>query len=53
MAETLSQAEIDALLKAMSEGEVDTDTMQQGNEKKIKGYFCVNYFKSDLPNNNN
>ena len=38
MAETLSQAEIDALLKAMSEGEVDTDTMQQGNEKKIKDY---------------
>jgi flagellar motor switch protein FliM len=38
VAETLSQAEIDALLKAMSEGEVDTDTMQQGNEKKIKDY---------------
>ncbi len=38
MAETLSQAEIDALLKAMSEGEVDTDKMQKGNEKKARIY---------------
>lgn len=38
MAETLSQAEIDALLKAMSEGDVDTDTMQKGNEKKVRNY---------------
>jgi len=38
VAETLSQAEIDALLKAMSEGEVDTDTMQKGDEKKVRNY---------------
>lgn len=38
MAETLSQEEIDALLAAMSSGELDTDQMQQKDEKKVKIY---------------
>ena len=38
MADNLSQAEIDALLSAMSSGELDTDQMQQKNEKKVKIY---------------
>ena len=38
MADILSQAEIDALLSAMSSGELDTDQMQQKNEKKVKIY---------------
>ncbi|WP_300713878.1 flagellar motor switch protein FliM [uncultured Acetatifactor sp.] len=38
MADILSQAEIDALLSAMSSGELDTDQMQQKDEKKVKIY---------------
>lgn len=38
MADILSQAEIDALLSAMSSGELDTDQMQQKDEKKVKNY---------------
>lgn len=38
MVETLSQEEIDALLAAMSSGELDTDQMQQKDEKKVKIY---------------
>ncbi|MCI9143453.1 MAG: flagellar motor switch protein FliM [Lachnospiraceae bacterium] len=38
MAETLSQEEIDALLAAMSSGELDTEQMQQKDEKKVKIY---------------
>lgn len=36
MADILSQAEIDALLSAMSSGELDTDQMQQKNEKRLR-----------------
>ena len=38
MAEILSQDEIDALLKAMSSGELDADQMQQKDEKKVRNY---------------
>ena len=38
MADILSQAEIDALLSAMSSGELDTEQMQQKDEKKVKNY---------------
>lgn len=38
MADILSQAEIDALLSAMSSGELDTNQMQQKDEKKVKTY---------------
>lgn len=38
MADILSQAEIDALLSAMSSGELDTDQMTQTEEKKVKNY---------------
>ena len=38
MAEILSQAEIDALLNAMSTGELDADQMQQKDEKKVRNY---------------
>lgn len=38
MAETLSQAEIDALLAAMSSGELDADQMQKSDERKIRNY---------------
>jgi len=38
VADILSQAEIDALLSAMSSGELDTDQMQQKDEKKVKIY---------------
>lgn len=38
MADILSQAEIDALLSAMSSGELDTEQMQQEDEKKVKNY---------------
>ena len=38
MAEILSQAEIDALLNAMSSGELDADQMQPKDEKKVKNY---------------
>lgn len=38
MADILSQAEIDALLSAMSSGELDTDQMEQKDAKKIKIY---------------
>ena len=38
MAEILSQAEIDALLNAMSSGELDADQMQQKDEKKVRNY---------------
>ena len=34
----LSQAEIDALLSAMSSGELDTEQIQQKDEKKVKNY---------------
>ena len=38
MAEILSQAEIDALLNAMSSGELDADQMQPKDEKKVRNY---------------
>ena len=38
MADTLSQEEIDALLKAMSEGELDESDMKKGEEKKVRNY---------------
>ena len=38
MADILSQAEIDALLSAMSSGELDTEQIQQKDEKKVKNY---------------
>ena len=38
MADILSQAEIDALLSAMSSGELDTNQMEQKDAKKIKIY---------------
>ena len=38
MAEILSQAEIDALLNAMSSGELDAEQTKKSDEKKIKNY---------------
>lgn len=38
MAEILSQAEIDALLNAMSSGELDAEQMQPKDEKKVRNY---------------
>lgn len=38
MADSLSQEEIDALLKAMSEGELDENDMKKGDEKKVRLY---------------
>lgn len=38
MADILSQAEIDALLSAMSSGELDTEEIQQQDERKVKVY---------------
>ena len=38
MAEILSQAEIDALLNAMSSGELDAEDMQKKEEKKVRNY---------------
>lgn len=38
MADTLSQEEIDALLKAMSEGDLDESDMKKGDEKKVRIY---------------
>lgn len=38
MAEILSQAEIDALLNAMSSGELDAEQTKKNDEKKVKNY---------------
>ena len=38
MGEVLSQDEIDNLLAALSTGEIDTDQMQETNEKQVKDY---------------
>lgn len=38
MAETLSQSEIDALLNALSSGEMDPEEMQEKNERPVKDY---------------
>lgn len=38
MSEVLSQSEIDNLLAALSSGELDTDQMQEGNDKQVKNY---------------
>ncbi|MBR1478119.1 MAG: flagellar motor switch protein FliM [Lachnospiraceae bacterium] len=38
MSEVLSQSEIDALLGALSSGELDPDQMQEDEEKKVKDY---------------
>ena len=38
MSEVLSQSEIDALLGALSSGELDPDQMQEDEEKKVEDY---------------
>ena len=38
MGEVLSQSEIDNLLAALSNGELDADQMQDSNEKQVKNY---------------
>ncbi len=38
MGEVLSQSEIDNLLAALSSGELDTDQMQDSNDKQVKNY---------------
>ena len=38
MGEVLSQSEIDSLLSALSNGEVDVQEMQSNDEKAVKNY---------------
>lgn len=38
MSDVLSQNEIDSLLKALSEGELDVEQMQESDAKKVKNY---------------
>ena len=38
MGDVLSQSEIDSLLRALSDGELDVDEMKDAPEKQVKNY---------------
>ena len=44
MGDTLSQAEIDSLLKALSTGEINPDELNDVDERVVKNYDFADYF---------